>query len=359
MHDVARYFSSNYQEARRRFNAAALEAGYTITHERYPLSGPDGSHTLFTDIARKGPSHANVFITTSGIHGIEGYAGSAIQTFCLENGFLPETPDLAIVHVHALNPYGFEYGRRVNENNVDLNRNFIDWAAPPPQDHPLNEEIQDILKSAPGRWQQKLRIAGFVLSHLPLKQSQAALTQGQYSDPEGLFYGGTKERGLEWSSRLWRRIIAEETAGSPHVVHIDFHTGLGPAGVGELIVPDHPSGDMFRRAKEYWGRITSSYAENAVSSLVRGDMSEAFRTATGQRTTVTTATLEFGTVSKLKVLEALIADNYAHHNLVDADQQAQIYQMMRDAFCPADLNWKHSVLARSGTVLIEARNSLP
>jgi hypothetical protein len=30
-----------------------------------------------------------------------------------------------IVFVHALNPFGFKHHRRVNEDNVDLNRNFL------------------------------------------------------------------------------------------------------------------------------------------------------------------------------------------------------------------------------------------
>ena len=38
---------------------------------------------------------------------------------------MPALPDdAAIVIVHVLNPYGMAWLRRVNENNVDLNRNF-------------------------------------------------------------------------------------------------------------------------------------------------------------------------------------------------------------------------------------------
>ena len=41
-------------------------------------------------------------------------------------------PGLRQVFVHALNPYGFAWDRRVTEDNVDLNRNFVDRTAPPP-----------------------------------------------------------------------------------------------------------------------------------------------------------------------------------------------------------------------------------
>lgn len=351
MHDVERYFSPNYQEARHRFMAAAQQAGYSISRQRHPLPGHDGQ-TLWTDVARKGPARANVLITTSGIHGIEGYAGSAAQIFCIENGMADPSSDLAVVHVHALNPYGFDFNHRVNENNVDLNRNFIDWSAQPPENHHLNEEIQAILKSEPG-WRQRFQIAAFIAGH-GWKQTKAALTQGQYADPEGLFYGGA---GPEWSNRLWRNIIAEHTMGSHYVAHIDFHTGLGPYGQGELIVPDQPSSDMFRRAELFWGSVTSPYTGDSASSPVRGDMSEAFRTAAGRHAIVTTATLEFGTLPPLQVLKALMADNRARHSSA-FEQRAEARKLMRGAFNPADTQWQNMVLGRSGTVLVQARNGL-
>ena len=34
-------------------------------------------------------------------------------------------PPLRCVLLHALNPFGFAWRRRVNEDNVDLNRNFL------------------------------------------------------------------------------------------------------------------------------------------------------------------------------------------------------------------------------------------
>ena len=39
--------------------------------------------------------------------------------------------DVALVFIHAVNPYGFSQLRRVNEDNVDLNRNFRDFSHPP------------------------------------------------------------------------------------------------------------------------------------------------------------------------------------------------------------------------------------
>ena len=120
---VARYFAPSYPDARRRFRDAAVSAGAGL--ERVPLTsrGPDDG-ALTIDIAWVGsrrPRHA--VIHGSGIHGVEGFAGSAIQLKALEV-VQPPGPADAIIFVHVLNPFGMAWLRRVNEHNVDLNRNW-------------------------------------------------------------------------------------------------------------------------------------------------------------------------------------------------------------------------------------------
>src|SRR6478672_7572941 len=86
----------------------------------------------------------------SGTHGVEGFCGSGCQVgFLVDRVYegLPKTVDVALVH--ALNPFGFAWLRRVNENNVDLNRNFQDFTKPLPPS-PAYDEIHDIL--IPSDW---------------------------------------------------------------------------------------------------------------------------------------------------------------------------------------------------------------
>jgi len=62
----------------------------------------------------------------SGIHGVEGHAGSAIQLALLDEysqKSYNENP--TTIFVHLLNPYGFDKSRKFNENNVDLSRNLL------------------------------------------------------------------------------------------------------------------------------------------------------------------------------------------------------------------------------------------
>ena len=70
----------------------------------------------------------------SGTHGVEGFAGSALQVGLLDEGIQNElSPESAVLMIHAINPYGMAHLRRFNEDNVDLNRNFRDHAKTPPE----------------------------------------------------------------------------------------------------------------------------------------------------------------------------------------------------------------------------------
>ena len=124
--NVTDCFSDSYVEARRRFLDTARSAGATITSYRHPLPGPDGED-IATDVARIGASGArNILAVGSGTHGVEGYCGSGVQAALMCEDIASDLPDdTALIFIHAINPWGFAWGRRVNEDNVDLNRNFL------------------------------------------------------------------------------------------------------------------------------------------------------------------------------------------------------------------------------------------
>jgi len=126
-------FSTTYAEARDKFLSAARAAGASLVAHIHPETGPDGGE-LATDCAWIGPEAArSVLLLVSGTHGIEGFCGSGAQIDWLNRGEAAQLgPDRAALLVHALNPYGFAWARRVTHENVDLNRNFVDFAVPRP-----------------------------------------------------------------------------------------------------------------------------------------------------------------------------------------------------------------------------------
>ena len=119
------YFSNDYVTARRRFREAVAACGGRLDSLILSSTGPQGED-LTIDIAWFGsPKPRRVFAHSSGLHGVEAFAGSAIQLQWLAEGARPIPEDGAIIIVHVLNPYGMAWLRRFNENNVDLNRNFL------------------------------------------------------------------------------------------------------------------------------------------------------------------------------------------------------------------------------------------
>ncbi|MEC7204159.1 MAG: DUF2817 domain-containing protein, partial [Pseudomonadota bacterium] len=124
------YFAADYAEARAKFLESAKAVDVLKWKFDHPLTGPSGE-ALGTDIVWLGAENArNVVVAGSATHGIEGFCGSGCQTgFLTENWMSRLAADTALVLVHANNPYGFAHQRRVNEDNIDLNRNFIDFDA--------------------------------------------------------------------------------------------------------------------------------------------------------------------------------------------------------------------------------------
>ena len=137
----ASHFRPDYAACRDYFLDLANASGGALVRAANRAMGPGGIE-LSTEFMRLGPSRAErALILVSGTHGAEGFAGSAIQCAWLaaaRGGVLPD--NLAVLLVHGLNSFGFAHLRRVNEINVDLNRNFIDHEA----EHPHNEGYAQI-----------------------------------------------------------------------------------------------------------------------------------------------------------------------------------------------------------------------
>jgi hypothetical protein len=149
----ARHLDTTYQAARSRFIGAAGRAGAELSSFPHPLAGLEGEE-LAIDVAQLGdPQAPNVLLLISATHGVEGYAGSALQSWWLDERSARLGAGTRVVIVHGFNPVGFSWVRRVNEDNVDLNRNFVDWTEPPANDP--YREIADLL--VPLSWTEETR----------------------------------------------------------------------------------------------------------------------------------------------------------------------------------------------------------
>ncbi len=341
------WFSASYGAARAKFLAAAKAAGATLQSYPHPLKGPDGGD-LAMDLAYLGPKDAKrVLITASATHGIEGFCGSGCQIGFLASGLHGELPgDMAVMHVHAHNPHGFAHQRRVTEDNVDLNRNFIDFAGPLP-DNPAYDEVHPWLMPAdwdgPTRQAADAAIEDYIARN-GMFAFQAAVSGGQYRHPDGLFYGG---QAPTWSRQTIEAVAREYLGGRSHVALIDFHTGLGPRGHGELISVDLPGGAEHLRAVAWFGdevRIPGS--GDSVSAKVNGTMEAGYH-AQLKDTESTTIAIEYGTLPSDQVLGALRADNWLYlHGDVASEMGQAIKREIRAAFYGEDHEWYVNVWER-------------
>ena len=345
-------FSPTYAVARQRFRHAARAVGAALEGIPLPGRGPDGE-TLAVDVATVGASRpARAIVVSSGLHGVEGFFGSAVQLAwlqCLRAGRIIVPHGTAVVLVHALNPYGFAWRRRANERNVDLNRNFLDADEPYAGAPPLYDRVHRLLNpdtppSATDLF--PVRAAWAVCRHgLPALRS--AVAEGQYDHPSGLFFGGHEP---EASTRLVRERFWNWTRGAGEVVHLDLHTGLGRyAGCQILVEPIHaPEVDWYRQRFDP-ARVVSVAEKGAYAA--RGVMGAWLgRHADGRRYRF--ACVEIGTHSSLRVLRALRTENRAHRFSAPG---ARSYERARrdlvECFCPASRRWRRRALRQALEVI--------
>lgn len=336
--DAITPLADTYAEARERFLTSAAAAGARVTSHQHPLTGPDHG-SLAIDVAELGPPDASeAVLVVSGTHGVEGYAGSALQSQWLSNATAARPDHVRLVMVHALNPYGFAWVQRVNEDNVDLNRNFIDWDQPLPANPEYDELVADLV---PDTWdeQTQQRTSEALLNHMSthgFEHTKSVISCGQYTQPQGVFYGGT---GPTWSNRWLRSWATAELPRCSRLVIIDLHTGLGPWGHGEFIVHTGRNDPAYERAASMWGEVNSPVDGDAVSAKLSGDWLDAFEHVLPD-TEITSTALEFGTVDPITVLQALRADAWLHaYGDPNGPDAAGIRTLVRNAFADDDPAW--------------------
>ncbi len=341
--DSATGLAPDYPTARHRFLDAVAGLGAQLTHHAFPDTGPSGEE-LATDVAWFGPADADaIVLVVSGTHGVEGYGGSMCQSRWLSaHGSGPLPGDVALVFVHAFNPYGFAWVRRVNEDNVDLNRNFCDLGHPP-----ANSAYDELAATlAPPIWDEDTQAAtmntlvDYVTTH-GMEALQAAISGGQYGYPDGLFYGGSEPVR---SQRVMRDLVEERLSGANQVVILDLHTGLGEPGEVEIITADPPDSDSCKRARSWFGeRVESIHSGESVSAELAGE----WMTAAEQwlaPAEVTAVALEWGTTDIISVMQALRADNWLHnHGDPTGPDAPAIKADLRAAFAPDDPAWAEAV----------------
>lgn len=301
---------------------------------------------LAMDVALAGPADAQaLLIISSACHGVEGPCGSAVQRALLDDPELlgqAAAGGVALLFIHALNPYGFSWWRRATHENVDLNRNFLDFHQPLPA-NPAYDELAHLI--VPPTWPPSEAVREALARHVDLhgiKALQAIVSRGQYNHPEGLFYGG---RDPTWSQQTLRHVLQSLAQRCRRLGWIDIHTGLGPNGHGELIFAGQDDPRALARARAWWGPEVTSIDDGSSSSPALEGLCCRVIAEECPQAEHTGVALEFGTEPIETVLDALRAEQWLeNHPEADAATRRTIKQALLDAFYTDTDAWKASVL---------------
>lgn len=339
--------ASEYTAERRRFLADVELLGAQVEHHRHPLVGPDGEE-LATDVARLGAPIGEadtVVLLSSGLHGVEGHAGSGLQHLLCRSGRLGAlAPSTAVVLVHSVNPYGHAWSRRVDHTNVDVNRNFLfDYDQLPA--NTLYPQVDHILNPTDGDFD--LHDTSFLVElaawfeQVGLMEGYQAISGGQYSHPAGVQFGG---QGPTWSRTTMERIWARHLDGAARAIALDVHTGLGPMGRLTMFQTADEHEDAAELGRTWYPEYVYRADRTSEETFDHGLLGPGLDHWADGRLLTSTFVVEFGTHDPTQGVTVFRADNWLHHHgdLRSATGD-EIRASMRDFFFVDDESWRSEV----------------
>lgn len=346
-----------YDECRARFRHAVAAAALPLETFTVAAKGPEGQ-TLSIDATTLGPADADrLLLVTSGVHGVEGFVGSALQCDLLDRLRATGPPEgMAVLLVHAVNPWGMAWWRRENESNVDLNRNWRRSDVDPPDNdaydelHPLacpNTATMPALDSF-------LATANAVVAERGLVWVRDAITVGQYRHPDGLHYGGAR---TEESTAVIEALATERVTERSRLLVLDLHTGHGRRGEITLLSdrpPDDPQHRFFRAS--FPGLKVEATVDNpdATTGRKSGQIANGIRDLLPAGAAYSTSA-EIGTANDIEQLTATYLSRWVHFHgdRTDPSHAAAIWAY-RCCFTPDDRAWEQAALARGRALLDQA-----
>lgn len=363
---LVKYYGDSYDEARSAFHKAIKDLSDDYQDiECKSIKVPSKVDTaLYVDMCYIPPKGENkkLVIMTSGLHGVEGYTGSALQLLFLEKMKKMEgINDMGFLFIHAMNPYGFKYHRKATENNVDLNRNCMLTSEQFDTENEGFTQIYDMLTPS-GKvgvnsiWNRSFHLVAInqiIKKGMPVLR-QAAL-QGQYEYPEGIYYGS---KDYEPQVKSVMPVIKEYINRYPIVLNVDLHTGYGERGQLHLFI-DRPKEKVVEQGIEsiFEGQKID-WSEGADFYTINGEY-VGLVAAQADSALVIPMLMEFGTMNSqetfgsLKSIHIMICENQGFNNgFKNAKSEKKIKSDMVELYAPRSEAWRSETI-RKGEMSME------
>lgn len=354
------YFAESYEESRAKFRGflQQVQAMWPAAALEQHSVGIEEDLTIEAIQALPLHKKKRLIIISTGLHGIEGYLGGASQhLFVSEFMQLLDPDNTGLLLVHSINPWGMKYRRRVNENNVDLNRNFIfEETLPAKKVNPAYDQAMKLLNP-----QKPLIIAENPFSCLSLINKilvmgpavfREAVLYGQYRHPKGLYYGGSS---FERSTEVFNELFTNAVSGFEQILFIDMHSGYGPRYQMTLVNSFHEKRDSDDLKKLF------SYPQVAKTDpdefyQMQGDMIDYFYQlikAKSPEKSFYGTSFEFGTYGEsftavLRSLKTMINENRLfHHGSKNKRAARKVRENFEALFNPKEEQWREKALKDS------------
>ena len=352
------YFPSTYEDSRARFlsNLSLVrQKWHSAQLETHPLKNfPDLSIDWLWAHA---PKKETLIIISTAEHGIEGYVGYALlKIFIEEFASRLDSENTGLLLVHGLNPWGMKYHRKVNENSVDLNRNFVFDGNFDPAINPEFYRVKGLINT-------QTRIQSFGIENIKFwyrvvkaiftsgiaTVTKAALL-GQHHTPNGFYYGGTTyQEGTVVAMELYRRALDEYQS----VFQIDMHTGYGPRDQMSIIMsPLDPMKSKETSKKFNYPLVLKINAEEFYD--ISGDMAAYYyelRNKYFPDKQLFACGFEFGTFgsslpARIRSLRAMVFENQLHwHGAKNEAIAHQVRREFEELYYPSETKWREKALA--------------
>lgn len=358
--DATRCFALDYEGARAKFRAVAVDAGCALSSYRHPDAVGPGGSDLTVDVARLGdPQAPNQLVIISGTHGLEGASGSAAQIGWLRsNGGRALPLNVSVLLVHALNPYGFAHGTRTTENNVDLNRNFVDHTVAHPENAGFAELYPYLL---PDDW-SPASLAAYADAVARFREANGAdalfdaQARGQYGFPQGTNYGGAQR---EWSNLTLERIVTDHLGAAERVGLIDWHTGIGDWAQSFFLCFNDEGSALQAEAVRWWGgdRILGQRPHGLARPNYQGLVFHGLANFLGGRPLIG-AVVEFGTRGA-NMRRALQLDMWLKFRAEPDSERVRLLRAdLHDAFVPVSMHWREDTTEQAISITQRAVDGL-
>ena len=371
-YSYSEYFYTTYEHVRENLKNRVnklRDSGVSVQVSEYAV---DEADDLYIDniYLPSNKENKNLVILTTGVHGMEGYIGSVMLDVFFEEIYPTLNKDTTGVLVVAnVNPYGMKYKRRYNENNVDLNRNFIiDWDnfdLSSNKDYPdVKNFLQPEGKIGNALWHEVgfyANLAKEALTKGTDKVSDALLT-GQYEYSAGVYYGGN---GDEKSTAYLKNVFNGCLDGEyENLVHIDIHSGYGPRY--NMVIFNSVFETMTEaETKQAFGYdyVISHDSESFYATT--GDTTDYFyRLAESKKTEkdLFSTCFEFGTIGdsfidSILSLKYTVDENRQHWYPSDSSVTAEVIkENYNELFYPTETQWREKTIQDFKTATVGVLN---